>query len=238
VKSRFLLNDASDGRVWTSIKGYRLKGPRKNRRHYLVPTEDRYTLDHPLPLFLSGPADHSDHADFSDDAEFSDHADFSDDADLSDPADLSGHAYEHEEGGSVLLLNGSIVVLVASLVGMAVLLSFGNPTKVFADIEASLTGISAVQADTVQSTPTTLSTTDAKVLPPTESGAPAREENAAHQDEPEIKAAAAGALLKQFQGWADKQNARAQVEPARPTQDARAQAVRNAQARVLRTQKH
>jgi hypothetical protein len=201
-----------------------------------------------LPLFLSGPADFSDHADPSDHDDFFDHDSLSDHADLSDHDDLSGHADEHEEGGSVLLLNGSIVVLVASLVGMAVLLSFGNPTKVFADIEASLTGISAVQADTVQSAPTTLSTADAKafdakVLPRTEQGAPAREEaattvDADRQNEAEIKAAAAGALLKQFQGWADKETARAQIEPVRPAQDARAQALRNAQARVVRTKKH
>jgi hypothetical protein len=68
----------------------------------------------------------------------------------------------------LLLLNARILVLVASLVGMAILLSFGNPAKVFADIEASLTDISALQPETVQSTPTIQSTADAKALPPTE----------------------------------------------------------------------
>jgi hypothetical protein len=58
---------------------------------------------------------------------------------------LSGHADEHGERGSLLLLNASILVLVASLVGMAILLSLGNPAKVFADIKASLTDISALQ---------------------------------------------------------------------------------------------
>ena len=42
------------------------------------------------------------------------------------PFFLSGHADEHEERGSLLLLNASILVLVASLVGMAILLSLGN----------------------------------------------------------------------------------------------------------------
>ena len=51
----------------------------------------------------------------------------------------SGHADEHEERGSLLLLNAAILLLVASLIGMATVLSFGNPAKVFADIKASLT---------------------------------------------------------------------------------------------------
>jgi hypothetical protein len=166
-----------------------------------VPTEDRFTPDHPLPLFLSG------------------------------------HADEHEERGSLLLLNASILVPVASLVGMAILLSFGNPAKVFADIEASLTDISALQPETVQSTPTIQSTADAKALPPTEWGAPARDEIAttfdtANQSHAEIRAAPPGALLKQFQDWAAKEDARAQIETVRPAQDAPAQVLQNAQARV------
>jgi hypothetical protein len=185
-----------------------------------VSTEDRFTLDHPLPLFLSGGAD------------------------LSGRADFFGHADEHEErDGSVLLLNASVVVLVASLVGMAVLLSFGNPSKVFADIEASLTDISAPQSSAVQSTPTTQSTADVKVLPPTGLAAPARGEiattsDAAQQSQAEIKAATAGALLNQFQDWATREDARAHVETVPPAQDARAQVLRNAQARVLRSKKH
>jgi hypothetical protein len=173
-----------------------------------VPTEDRFTPDHPLPLFLSG------------------------------------HADEHEERGSLLLLNASIVVLVASLVGMAILLSFGNPAKVFADIKASLTDISAVQPDTVQSTPTIQSTAYAQALPPTASGAPTRDgtlaaSDSADQSQAEISAAPPGALLKQFQAWAAKEDARGtQIETERSALDARAQVLQNAQARVLSIQKH
>jgi hypothetical protein len=110
------------------------------------------------------------------------------------PFFLSGHADEHEERGSLLLLNASILVLVASLVGMAILQSLGNPAKVFADIKASLTDISALQPDTVQMTPTAW-------------GAPARDEivttfDTAHQSKAEIMAAPPAALLKQFQDWA------------------------------------
>jgi hypothetical protein len=147
------------------------------------------------------------------------------------PFFLSGHADEHEERGSLLLLNASILVLVASLVGiMAILLSLGNPAKVFADIKASLTDISALQPDTVQTTPTAW-------------GAPARDEIAttfatAQQSQAEIRAAPPGALLKQFQDWAAKGDARAQIETVRPAQDARAeiQNLRNPRARVRRDQ--
>lgn len=146
------------------------------------------------------------------------------------PFFLSGQADEHEERGSLLLLNASILVLVASLVGMAILLSWGNPAKVFADIKASLTDISALQPDAVQTTPTAR-------------GAPARDEIAttvdtAHQSQAEIRAAPPEASLKQFQDWAAKEDARAQIETVRPAQDARAQVLQNAQARVLPIQKH
>ena len=159
-----------------------------------MPTEDDFTSDQSLPLFLSG------------------------------------HADEHEERGSLLLLNASIFVLVASLVGMAIILSLGNPAKVFADIKASLTDISALQPDTVQTTPTAW-------------GAPARDEIAttiytAHQSQAEIRAAPPGALLKQFQDWVAKEDAGAQIETVRPAQDARAQGLQNAQARVLPIQTH
>ena len=143
------------------------------------------------------------------------------------PFFLSGHADEHEERGSLLLLNASILGLVASLVGMAIILSFGNPAKVFADIKASLTDISALQPDTVQTTPTAW-------------GAPARATtfDTAHQSQAEIRAAPPGALLKQFQDWAAKEDARAQIETVWPAQDARAQVLQSAQARVLPIQKH
>jgi hypothetical protein len=155
------------------------------------------------------------------------------------PLFLSGHGDEHEERNSLLLLNASILVLVASLVAMAVLLSMGNPAKVFADVKASLTDISAVQPDTVQSTPVTQSTADDKALPPTATGEPVRDEIAItpdtnNQSQAEIRAA----LLKQFQDWAVKEDARAQTETLRPAQDARAQVLQRAQPRVLPAKKH
>jgi hypothetical protein len=142
------------------------------------------------------------------------------------PLFLSAHTYEHEERGSVLLLNASILVLVVSLVGMAILLAFGNPSKVLADLDASLTDILALQPDTVQSTPTIQSTADAKAF------------DTAHQSQADVRAASPGALLKQFQDWAAKEDASAKIETARPAQDARARALQNAQARVLPIRKH
>jgi hypothetical protein len=155
------------------------------------------------------------------------------------PLFLSGHADEHEERSSLLLLNASILLLAASLVGMAVLLSMGNPAKVFADVKAALTDISAPQPDTVQSTPAIQSTTDAEALPPTATGAPVRDEVATtfdttHQSQAEIRAE----LLKQFQEWAAREDARAQTETLRPAQDARAQVLQRAQPRVLPVKKH
>src|SRR5882672_5808182 len=175
-------------------------------------TEDDFTSDHSLPLFLSG------------------------------------HADEHEERGSLLLLNASIFVLVASLVGMAIILSLGNPAKVFADIKASLTDISALQPGTVQSTPTipvqsaaeaqaVQSTADAQALPPTAKDAPTRDEIAAapepaDQSQTENSEPASEALFRQFQAWAAEEGTRAQVKPVQPAQDAPAQVVQDAPAPV------
>jgi len=186
-----------------------------------MPTEDDFTSDHSLPLFLSG------------------------------------HADEHEERGSLLLLNASILVLVASLVGMAIILSLGNPAKVFADIKASLTDISALQPGTVQSTPTipsaptvqsaaeaqaVQSTADAQALPPTAKDAPTRDEIAAApepagQSQTEDSEPASEALFRQFQAWAAEEGTRAQVTPVQPAQDAPAPVVENAPAPVRPMQK-
>ena len=180
-----------------------------------MPTEDDFTSDHSLPLFLSG------------------------------------HADEHEERGSLLLLNASIFVLVASLVGMAIILSLGNPAKVFADIKASLTDISALQPGTVQSTPTipsaptvqsaaeaVQSTADAQALPPTAKDAPTRDEIAAApepagQSQTENSEPASEALFRQFQAWAAEEGTRAQVKPVQPAQDAPAQVAQDAPAPVV-----
>jgi hypothetical protein len=154
------------------------------------------------------------------------------------PFFLSGHADEHEERGSLLLLNASILVLVASLVGMAIILSFGNPAKVFTDIKASLTDISALLPDTVQSTPTIQSTSGTQDLPPAAGDAPTREEIAAasghaDQKQTEISQPPAEALLNQFQAWAAGEDAQALVVPVQPMQDAQAHVVQDAPTQVV-----
>jgi hypothetical protein len=161
-------------------------------------------------------------------------------SDPSSPLFLSGHADEHEERGSLLLLeergsllllNASIMVLAASLVAMAIILSFGNPAKVFADIKASLIDISALQPGTVQSTPTipsaptVQSAAEAQALPPAASGAPTRNEIAAasepaDQSQTENSEPPSEALFKQFQAWVAEEDARAQG--GQPVQDAQA----------------
>jgi hypothetical protein len=149
------------------------------------------------------------------------------------PLFLSGHADEHGELGSLLLLNASILVLVASLVAMAIILLWGNPVRVFADVTASLTNISALQPGTGQSTPTipfaptVQSAADARALPPTASGAPTRNEIAAgseptDQTQTEISEPTSEALFKQFQAWA----------AAQPVKDAPVQVVEDAPAPV------
>jgi hypothetical protein len=146
------------------------------------------------------------------------------------PLFLSGHADEHEERSSLLLLNASILLLVASLVAMAIIVAWGNPVKV--GVTPSLTNTSAPQPGTDQSTPTVQSDADGQALPPKASGAPSRNENAAASEpaelsQSEISEPTSEALFKQFQAWAA---VRAQV--GQPVQDAPTQVVEDAPATV------
>jgi len=175
------------------------------------------------------------------------------------PLFLSRRVDKQERRESPLLLNASIFVITAALVGIAMAFSLENRVKVFADIKASLTETSAAQPDAVQSTPTTQSTAAAQALPLAARGAPTRDQlvdaiDPPGQSQTEINETPSGALLKQFQAWAAEQDARAQVEserplqrtraevePVRPVQDARAQDLlssQNAQAPDRSIQKH
>src|SRR5262249_54999767 len=154
---------------------------------------------------------------------------------------LSGHADENEQQGSLLLLNAGILVMTATLVGIAITLSWGNPVKVFADVTASRTDFSARWPGTAQSTPKIQLTHDAQGPAPTLRGAPTRGETAAtsepvNEAQTQNNEPPSGALLSQFQAWAAKEDARAQVgpvqqvEPVRLVQDARAQVLEIAPA--------
>jgi hypothetical protein len=154
---------------------------------------------------------------------------------------LSNHDGEHGERGLLLLLNATILVITAMLMGIAMALSFGNPVKLFGD-KASLADNSALVPRPVQSTPAIQSTADARASTPPARGG--RDEIAAGLDTKDRNPQAgssepsSGALLKQFQAWADRQDARADGEPERSIQDARAQDLQDAQAPAPPIQKH
>ena len=170
------------------------------------------------------------------------------------PLFLSGHADEHEQEGSLLLkqegsLNASILVMTATLVSIAITLSWENPVRIFAGVRASLAGFSERWPGTGQSTPKIQLTHDAQGSAPSVRGAPVRNEMAAApepaaQTQAENNGLPVGALLSQFQAWAAKEDARThvepvqQVEPVRPVQDARAQVLENAPAPAHHMQKH
>jgi hypothetical protein len=113
------------------------------------------------------------------------------------PAFLSGHVDEHEQEGSLLLLNAGILVMTATLVGVAITLSWGNPVKVFADVSASRTDFSARWRGTDQSTPKIQLTAAqvlrrlrgerrpaTKLLPPLNPPVRVRPQSANHQPKP------------------------------------------------------
>jgi hypothetical protein len=150
---------------------------------------------------------------------------------------LSGHVEEHKQRGSSRLLRASILVIAATVIGIAITLSLGNPVKVLADVTASLTDILVLQPVTYQSTPTIQSTADAQALPPTATGAPPHDVIAAafepaDQKQTKISEPPNQALLKQFQAWAAKEGAQARLGPVQPAQDAPAKVLQNAPAQV------
>ena len=150
------------------------------------------------------------------------------------PVFLSGYAGELEQWAS-RILKASILVIAVTVSGIAIALSLGNPVKVIADATASLTDNSAVQRSANESTPTIQSaagiqpiqsSADVQVHTPTPGGAPARDEitavpEPANQAQTENNEPPSGTLLRQFQAWAAKEDARAhkpveavQVAPA------------------------
>ena len=167
------------------------------------------------------------------------------------PLFLSDHTEEPEQPGigkawdraviSSRTLKTSILVVTAAAIVFAIL-SVGNPLVLFVNATASRFATSAPQDGTGQSIPTIQPTADAQALPPTASEAPTGGEIAAafkttSHSETEIREPPAEALLKQYQAWAAEEDARTQVRPLRPEQDAQAQPVQDAQAQVRPVQK-
>jgi hypothetical protein len=159
------------------------------------------------------------------------------------PLFLSARADEHVRRESSLLRNAGILFATATLIGIAITLSWGNSVKVFTEIKASPAGRSAPKPDIAQSTTPVQSSTDARELLPSSNGAPRRDEvpaapGDADQKRDEVSKASSGVLLQQFQAWAAKQDERARAEPARRIQDARAGVSQEVRAPVKPVQKH
>jgi hypothetical protein len=166
------------------------------------------------------------------------------------PLFISGHADELEQWAS-RILKASILVIAVTVSGIAIALSLGNPVRVFANAAASLTDNSAVQRGANESTPTIQSTAgvqpiqspaDVQAPTPTPGGAPARDEIAAvpepaNHAQTENNEPPSGTLLRQFQAWAAKEDARAQ-KPVEAVQVAPAEVEENNPAFERLVQKH
>jgi hypothetical protein len=167
------------------------------------------------------------------------------------PLFFSDRAEEPEQPGigrawdraaiSSRILKTSILVIAAAAIVFAIL-SVGNPIALFVNATASLVATSAPQDTTDQSMPIIQSTAGDQALPPTASEAPTGDEIAAafktaYESQTEIREPPAEALFKQFQAWAAEEDARAQVRPVQPVQDAQAQVVQNARAQIGPVQK-
>lgn len=155
-----------------------------------------------------------------------------------------GEAWDGAVISSRILKVGILVVTATALA----ILALENPVALFANVTASLADISVFQrgaepAPTIQSTAAV-----AQPLQPTARDAPARNEIAADQSQTEISEPSAEVLLKQFQTWADQedaqapvvqpaQDARAPVESQQPMQDDQAQVAQNDREGVRPVQK-
>src|SRR5438445_1826993 len=212
-------------------------------------TKDGFTPNHPLPLFLFEHADEPD----------SEHADEPDVEKAWDRAVISSRILKT----SILVVTATAIGIAILSAGNLVTL-FADVTASLVDISALKPGTDR-STPAVQSTadvqPVVQSTADAQALPPTAKDAPqvnpppsddkpaardapARDEIAAAsepagQSQTEIsEPPSSEALFKQFQAWVAEEDARTQVGPVQPTQDAQAQPVQDAPAPVRPAQKH
>jgi hypothetical protein len=160
-----------------------------------------------------------------------------DDFPLDDPLPLflSNHAEEPEQQPGIgKAWDRAVLVVTAAAIVFAALF-VGNPLAIFANSTASLVATSALQDGTTQSMPVIQSTADAQA--PTAREVPTGDEIAA-AFKTAYQSQTTEALFTQFQAWAAREDARAQVRPVQPVQDAQAQAVQSAGAQVRSVQKH
>jgi hypothetical protein len=160
-----------------------------------MPTNDDLTTDHPLPLFLSRHADEPD----------------------------IGGAWDIAVISSRVLRAGLLVVT-ASAIGFVLA---DDPVALFANVKAALFDRSALQLASDRSTAAIQSTSSTQALQLNSADAPTREEivaafASARQSQAKISEPPAETLLKQFQTWAAKEdakeNAQAQVTRVQPVQ--------------------
>ena len=153
------------------------------------------------------------------------------------PLFLRDRADEHQQRVASRLPKASIMVIAAAISGSAIALSLGNPVKLFADVTAPPTEMSALRPGSDQLTPAIQSTAHTQALPPTAREAATHDEIAAtfepaDQSQSRIREALSEALLKQFQTWAANEDARVQAEPVQPVQNAQAQVSQDDRAPV------
>ena len=166
---------------------------------------------------------------------------------LSNPIEVPEQArslqpWEKAVLSSRILKTGILIVTAAAIV-FAILLA-GNPLVLFENATASLFATSAPQDGTGQSMPIIQSTADTQPLPPNASKAPKGDEIAAalktaDQSQTDTRQPSPEAPLNQFQAWAAEDDARPQVRPVQPVQNAQAQVAQTApeQVRPVRTQR-
>jgi hypothetical protein len=147
----------------------------------------------------------------------------------------------HRAAISSRIIKTIILVVTAAAIVFAIRL-LGNPLVLFTNFTASLFATSAPQDGTGQPMPIIQSTADTQPLPPTASEAPTGDEIAttlktADQSQTDIRQPSAEVSLNQFQAWAAEEDARAQVRPVQPVQDAQAQVVQTAPEQVRPVQK-
>ena len=167
----------------------------------MLPTKDDLDPEDPLPLFLAG--------------------------------EPELHAVEKPQDRAVVssrVLKGSILVA-ATAIGMGVLAET-NAVRLFSDVTASMADKSPLQPVTDQSSPTDQSTDVAENLLSTAKDEPTRDEIAAafksaHQHQIENENGEHEALFREFQAWAAKKDAQAQVGLVQAVQDAPAAVVQD-----------
>jgi hypothetical protein len=175
-----------------------------------MPTNDGFTPNHPLPLFLS---EHADEPDFEK---------------AWDRAVISSR-----------ILKTSILVVSAPVIAILLVENpaalFANVTASLVNISALQPGTDQSRP-TIQSTAGTQALPPTATDAPTRDEIAAAFEPA-DQSQTEASQPPAEALFKQFQAWSAEQNARAPVGPVQPVQDAPAQVVQNAPPQVRPVQK-